>query len=232
MPAGEHAENAPLRPKTLQPGCELVPADQRMNATSACLQPGCSTGTGGTAHSCSGRTLGFCQLEMQGRILQSCWSFTVMARGGECMIGTGGLPVPRGTSLCRNFGGSIGSTGMSWGANVMATVATQEGAHVTARGCTTRRCEQGSTDCTTAGRAYKPAGRHACQVPQCCCRHDRCCTAESGHDGLNHLWQRCHRWVGPQSPLSAAQTVQRRLLYGRRKLLQLHAKTLSIALKI
>lgn len=60
-----------------------------------------------------GRALGFFQLEMQGGIFQSCWSFTVMARGGECMMGTGGLPVPRGTFLCRNLGGSIGSTGMS-----------------------------------------------------------------------------------------------------------------------
>lgn len=61
------------------------------------------------------RALGFFQLEMQGGIFQSCWSFTVMGRGGECMIGTGGSPLPRGTFLCRNFGGSIGSTGMSCG---------------------------------------------------------------------------------------------------------------------
>ena len=111
LPVGEHAEIPPLQPNTLQH--ELVPAEWRMNTGSACLQPCCRTGTGGTAHSCSGRTLGFFQLEMQGGIFQSCWSFTVMARGGECIMGTGGLPVPRGTFLCRNFGGSIGSTGMS-----------------------------------------------------------------------------------------------------------------------
>ena len=41
----------------------------------------------------------------------TCWSFTVTGRGGLCMTGTGGLPVPRGTFLCRNLGGSIGSIG-------------------------------------------------------------------------------------------------------------------------
>jgi hypothetical protein len=80
------------------------------------MQPYFRSGTGGRQlRAC---TLGFFQLEMQGGIFQSCWSFTVMARGGECMMGTGGLPVPRGTFLCRNLGGSIGSTGMSWGEKV------------------------------------------------------------------------------------------------------------------
>jgi hypothetical protein len=41
----------------------------------------------------------------------TCWSFTVTGRGGLCMTGTGGLPPLRGTFLCRNFGGSIGSIG-------------------------------------------------------------------------------------------------------------------------
>ena len=57
---------------------------------------------------------GFFQLEMQGGIFQSCWSRTETARGGECITGTGGEPGPRGTFLCRNLGGSIGSIGMSY----------------------------------------------------------------------------------------------------------------------
>ncbi len=47
------------------------------------------------------RTLLFFQLEMQGGIFQSCWSFTVSGRGGECMTGTGGEPAPRGTCRAR-----------------------------------------------------------------------------------------------------------------------------------
>jgi hypothetical protein len=43
--------------------------------------------------------LGFFQLEMLGGIFQSCWSFTLTGRGGECMMGTGGEPAPLGT--CR-----------------------------------------------------------------------------------------------------------------------------------
>lgn len=58
-------------------------------------------------------TLGFFQLEMQGGIFQSCWSLTVVLRGGECMTGTGTSPDALGTFLCLNFGGSIGSIGMS-----------------------------------------------------------------------------------------------------------------------
>ena len=45
----------------------------------------------------AGRALGFFQLEMQGGIFQSCWSFTLTARGGECITGTGGEPGPLGT---------------------------------------------------------------------------------------------------------------------------------------
>jgi hypothetical protein len=45
-------------------------------------------------------TLGFFQLEMEGGIFQSCWSFTVSGRGGECITGTGGEPGPRGTLMC------------------------------------------------------------------------------------------------------------------------------------
>lgn len=45
----------------------------------------------------------------------TCMSFTVTGRGGECMTGTGGLPGPRGTFLCRNLGGSMGSIGMFCG---------------------------------------------------------------------------------------------------------------------
>ena len=41
--------------------------------------------------------LGFFQLEMLGGIFQSCWSFTLTGRGGECMMGTGGEPAPLGT---------------------------------------------------------------------------------------------------------------------------------------
>ena len=40
------------------------------------------------------------------------WSSLVTGRGGECSTGTGGDPGPRGTFLCRNFGGSSGSSGM------------------------------------------------------------------------------------------------------------------------
>jgi hypothetical protein len=57
--------------------------------------------------------LAFFQLEMQGGIFQLAWSSAVTGRGGLCMTGTGGLPVPRGTLVCRNLGGSSGSTGMS-----------------------------------------------------------------------------------------------------------------------
>jgi hypothetical protein len=52
-------------------------------------------------------------LEMQGGIFQSCWSLAVILRGGECITGTGGEGGPRGTRLCLNLGGSIGSTGAS-----------------------------------------------------------------------------------------------------------------------
>ncbi len=48
--------------------------------------------------------LAFFQLEMQGGIFQSCWSFTVSGRGGECMTGTGGEPGPRGTLMCLQTG--------------------------------------------------------------------------------------------------------------------------------
>ena len=57
--------------------------------------------------------LRFFQLEMHGGIFQSCWSFWVILRGGECITGTGGDGGPRGTRLCLNFGGSMGSTGAS-----------------------------------------------------------------------------------------------------------------------
>ena len=77
--------------------------------------PGTKSGTHPPSHSPrpSTPTLLFFQLEMQGGIFQSCWSFTVSARGGECMTGTGGDPGPRGTLVCLNLGGSSGSTGMS-----------------------------------------------------------------------------------------------------------------------
>ena len=55
----------------------------------------------------------FFQLEMHGGIFQSCWSLTVSLRGGECITGAGGEGGPRGTRLCLNLGGSIGSTGAS-----------------------------------------------------------------------------------------------------------------------
>merc|ERR1719199_1415423 len=55
----------------------------------------------------------FFQLEMQGGIFQSCWSLTVTFRGGECITGAGGEGGPRGTRLCLNLGGSMGSTGAS-----------------------------------------------------------------------------------------------------------------------
>lgn len=46
--------------------------------------------------------LAFFQLEMQGGIFQSCCSRTLTARGGECITGTGGDPVPRGTCAGRS----------------------------------------------------------------------------------------------------------------------------------
>ena len=55
----------------------------------------------------------FFQFEMHGGIFQSCWSLTESLRGGECITGTGGDGGPRGTRLCLNFGGSIGSSGAS-----------------------------------------------------------------------------------------------------------------------
>jgi len=58
-------------------------------------------------------TFAFFQLEMAGGIFQFFWSSWVMGRGGECMMGTGGEPGPRGTLVCLNLGGSRGSTGMS-----------------------------------------------------------------------------------------------------------------------
>jgi hypothetical protein len=45
--------------------------------------------------------LAFFQLLMQGGIFQSAWSFTLTARGGECMTGTGGEPLARGTCRAR-----------------------------------------------------------------------------------------------------------------------------------
>ena len=55
----------------------------------------------------------FFQFEMHGGIFQSCWSLTVILRGGECITGAGGEGGPRGTRLCLNLGGSIGSSGAS-----------------------------------------------------------------------------------------------------------------------
>ncbi len=46
--------------------------------------------------------LAFFQLLMQGGIFQSCCSLALTARGGECITGTGGEPVERGTYTGRH----------------------------------------------------------------------------------------------------------------------------------
>src|SRR5690606_17314916 len=59
------------------------------------------------------KPFGFFQLLTGGGILQASWSAAVSFLGGECMTGGGGEGGPRGIFLCRNFGGSIGSSCLS-----------------------------------------------------------------------------------------------------------------------
>ena len=54
--------------------------------------------------------LEFFQFEMQGGIFQFFWSYTVIFRCGECIIGTGGEPGPLMIFLCLKEGGANGSS--------------------------------------------------------------------------------------------------------------------------
>ena len=73
-----------VRQPASQPAC--APAAGAMHPATGATHPATAT-----------PTLLFFQLLMQGGIFQSCWSFTVIGRGGECITGTGGEPGPRGT---------------------------------------------------------------------------------------------------------------------------------------
>ena len=106
--------------------------------------------------------MGFFQLEMQGGIFQSCWSFTLTARGGECITGTGGEPGPRGT-CARTQASRVCSHVTKGGAAASRCAAARGQDRGQGRSRPTRRA------CSRCGKLQHAACALRCAAQRCSC---------------------------------------------------------------